>query len=161
MEKKVLRLENFLSDISPDFEPMIREINDRLVQSGCEVKLQEAKSGHVVSFADPATKKVVANFVARKKGPVIRIYGDHYTEYLDLINTLPEKMRKDIEKASVCRRLIDPTKCNARCPMGYELTIGETLHQKCRYSCFMFPVNGENTPAILGLLEREVAERAV
>lgn len=160
MEKKELRFEGFLSDISPDYEKYVRLIHDKLVQAGCLVKLQEAKSGLVVSFVHPATKKTVANFVSRKKGPVIRIYGDFSGSYMELLQTLPEGMIRDIEKSPLCKRLVDPTKCNSRCQMGYELTINGQRHQKCRFNCFMFAVNGENSPAILSLLESEMQGRA-
>lgn len=160
MAKSELKFEGFLSDIHPDFEDSAKLIHDRLVERGCQVKVQEAKSGRVVSFTDPGAQKAIANLVVRKSGPVARIYGDHAGGYMDVIGSLPDKLVKAIEKAPLCKRLIDPEKCNSRCPMGYVLTIGGTEHKKCRYSCFMIPVNSENTPSILSILDRELAARA-
>jgi len=161
MDKTNLTFDSYLSDIGPDYEPFVMQIHDALTQWGCTVKLQEAKNGHVVSFADPRTKRVIVNFVSRKKGPVIRIYGDNAGSYGQLINDLPQDMVQEIEKASICRRMHDPAKCNSRCLMGYALTINGTQHKKCRNSCFMFTMNARNTPSILELLHRELQARAV
>ena len=161
MEKKELGLEGYLSDCSPDFEIYVRQVHDKLMQGGMEVKVQQAKSGHVVSFTDPKSKKVIANFISRKKGPVIRIYGDNVGKYEGTLEELPEGMIKDIEKTSVCRRMVDPVKCNAKCPMGYAFTIHGNLYQKCRYNCFMFVMNAENVPSIINLLDHEIRQRVV
>lgn len=161
MEKKELKFESYLSDISPEHEGLVLGLHDMMTGRGCQVKLQEAKMGHVVSFTDPKTKKTVANFVSRKKGPMVRIYGDNSDKYPELIGELPAGMVADVEKSSVCRRLLDPTKCNSRCQMGYVLTLGGTEHKKCRNSCFMFFINKENTPWVQKLLDRELSERAL
>lgn len=160
MDQKEMRFEDFLNDISPEYIDYVSEIHDLLLQHSCIIKMQLAKSGHVVSYSDPKTKKVVANFVSRKKGPVIRIYGDHSSKYMELLEALPEGMIKSIEKSSACRRLIDPVKCNSRCPMGYTLTVKGIRHQKCRYNCFMFEINTQNSASIMSLLVKELRERA-
>lgn len=161
MSTNELRFEQFLSDIQPDFEEAVRAIHDRLAAGGCAVSLQAAKSGLVVSFTHPATKKVVANFVARKKGPMLRLYADGLAGYADTVAALPERMLDQIAGQAVCRRLLDPAKCNARCPMGYVLTIRGEEHKKCRYNCFLLPINTANAPALLTLVEKELAARAV
>ena len=92
----------------------------------------------------------------RKSGLVIRVYGDYVHKYNDYLETLPIGMVKGIEKAPVCKRLIDITKCNSKCRMGYEFTLKGNHHQKCQYNCFMFPVNDENIPFIREFLEREL-----
>jgi len=101
-------------------------------------------------------KSGLANFVFRKSGLVIRVYGDYVHKYNDYLETLPIGMVKGIEKAPVCKRLIDITKCNSKCRMGYEFTLKGNHHQKCQYNCFMFPVNDENIPFIREFLEREL-----
>ena len=41
-----------------------------------------------------------------------------------LIRMLPlVLMKKEITKASVCKRLINPNDCNPKCAMGYDLKI--------------------------------------
>lgn len=157
MEKAELGFESFISDISPEYELLVKKIYDKLVEEGCGVKLQEAKSGHVVSFT--VSGKTLANFVSRKKGPVVRIYGDNCGEYVQILASLPEAMQKTIDKAPVCRRLLDPEKCNARCPMGYCFVLNGQDYKKCRYNCFMFPITEENVSGILDLLDHEVELR--
>jgi len=160
MDKKELTFSNFLSDIHPDFTPYVTAIHDKLISSGCALSLKEAKSGYVASFTHKS-KKVVANFVTRKSGPQIRIYGDNYGGYTDVIHALPDNMTKAIKKSSDCKRLIDPEKCNSRCPLGYILDIGGETLKKCRYGAFMFAINEENLPHILAMLEKEIEARAV
>jgi hypothetical protein len=159
MSKNELQFDNYLSDINPEFETYVMQVYEKLTAHGCAVKLQEAKSGYVVSFLDPETKKTVANFISRKKGPIIRIYGDNAGKYMDVIASLPDNMLKDIEKAPVCRRLIDPAKCNSRCVMGNILTINGVEHKKCRINCFMFVMDAQNIPSILALLDSEISQR--
>lgn len=160
MSKEALTLDDFLADISPEFEAHVRQIDQFLTEKGLQISLQLAKSGHVVSYTDPSSKKVVANFVSRKKGPTIRIYADNVSKYNDVIEALPADMLGQIAKTGACRRLLDPTKCNAHCPMGYVFTIGETEHKKCRYNCFMLLIDAKNTPHLIELLDHELAHRA-
>jgi len=160
MAKEELTFDLFLSDIPMDSAPAVTQIHKALTDNGCQVKLQAAKSGHVVSYTDPKTKKTVANFVARKKGPMLRLYGDNFQQYFDVIEALPDSMKGVIEKASSCKRLLDPTKCNSRCTMGFEFTLNGTLHKKCRYNCFMFLVDGDSKDYIEKLVTREMQCRA-
>jgi len=159
MDKKEMRFEDFLNDISPAFVECVTQIHDTLIGGGCDIKLQLAKSGHVVSYSDPKTGKVAANLVTRKKGPVVRIYGDNVNNCPSLLEALPEKMVKSIEKAPACRRMLDPTKCNGKCPMGYDFVLQGVRQQKCRYNCFLFEITGETTPWIIDLLKAEIQGR--
>lgn len=158
-EKEELRFEGFLSDIDPKYTDIVGHLHDFLIGKGCGIKIQLAKSGHVVSFSDAKTKRVVANFVSRKNGPIARIYGDNSNKYIDFLEALPEEMIKAIGKSPSCKRLIDPEKCNSRCPMGYDLTIKGTRYQKCRYGCFMFDINAVSAPYIKDFFDKEIAER--
>jgi len=159
MEKQALYFENYLADIDPGHVPYAEEIHDFLVGQGCALKFQAAKNGLVISYLPHGGSKVLANFVSRKKGPTIRIYADHLPAYSNKLDSLPDGMRKSIEKAPVCRRLIDPAKCNARCPMGYSFTMADTLHHKCRYNCFMFVMDDGSNSAIRELLSAELDSR--
>lgn len=160
MAKDTLTIQNYLCDIQPDFTDLVMSLHDCLVGHGCAVSLKEAKSGHVVSFTHTASKRVVANFVARKTGPQLRLYADNLESYRDLIPTLPPSMLERIAKAPICRRLHDPAKCNSHCLMGYLVTIDGTEHKKCRNGCFLLPITAESTPALLALVEREMVARA-
>ena len=158
MQEKDLNFEGFLMDVNPDYHEAVTQIHHLLLEKGCGIKMELAKNGYVVSYSDK-NKRVLLNFVFRKSGLVARIYGDAVSRYNDFIETLPDAMVKTVEKAPVCRRLIDITKCNSRCRMGYEFTLKGTHYQKCQYNCFMFPVNAESIPFISGFLKNELAAR--
>lgn len=160
MAKEEFHFEDFLNDISPEYADIASNLHNLLIESGCGLKMQLAKNGHVVSYTDKKTKKVTVNFVSRKNGPVIRIYGDNAYKYMDFLETLPEGMVKSVGKSTDCKRLaIDPSKCNQKCPMGYTITIKDVTYKKCRYGCFMFEMNDSNAPYIKTFLENELRER--
>lgn len=161
MSKDGLRFEDFLMEVDSACLGIVTQLHEYLTENGCGVKLEAAKSGYVVSYSHNKTKKVIANYVFRKKGLIIRIYGDNVSNYAELIDTLPAGMADAIEKAPMCKRLMDPSKCNSRCPMGYIFTLKGTEHKKCRYNSFMFLINDENASYIKSFLENELMLRAV
>ena len=75
---------------------------------------------------------------------------------MDFLDTLPAGMKKEIAKASVCKRLINPEDCNPKCVMGYDFIMDKEHYQKCRYMAFMPTITEESTPYIIKLLEKEV-----
>lgn len=147
----------FLQTVDARFLGFINEINDYLLKQGCKCDIKTAKSGYVVSYVYGDTKKTLANFVSRKTGMKIRIYAEHVTDYQDFLDTLPDKMKKEIQKASVCKRLLNPADCNSRCPMGYTFELGGELYKKCRYMAFMPTLSAENNPFIQQFLQHEIA----
>lgn len=159
MDKKELHYEDFLEEVNPIYREFVDQTNDFLLQNGCKLKIELAKSGYLVSYSHTKTKRVIVNFVFRKNGLVIRIYGDYANKYVDFMETLPDVMIKTIDKSPVCKRLLDPAKCNSRCTMGYDFSIKGNHYQKCRYNCFMFEINDENIPYIKIFLENEIKER--
>lgn len=159
MENKKPTFEDFLFDVSPLQRPFIDPIHESLIQNDCQAKIEIAKSGYVVSYAFQPQKRVIANLIFRKKGVMIRIYGDNVTKYEGLLQTLPESMRKDIVKSSNCKRLLDPTKCNARCSMGNVFMLDGEQHKKCRYGSFMFLISQETAAPIQEFLANELRER--
>jgi len=161
VEKKEYRFEDFLLDVHPAYQDFAKKTHDALLQSGYRIKIEMAKSGFLVSYFDAKTKRSIANFVFRKSGLVVRIYGEHVNQYLGFMETLPDSMVKAIDKAPICKRLVNPAACNSKCPMGYDFMMRGKHHQKCRYSGFMFPVNDEHVSFIKIFLEREAKERAV
>lgn len=160
MEKSEIKFEDFLNDVNPAYMEFITQMNDYLMSSGCKIKIEAAKNGYVVSYTHTKTKRVILNYVFRKKGLIARIYADHIGKYAAFLETMPEEMKKSVEKAPVCRRLVDPVKCNSRCGMGYEFDLNENHYQKCRYNCFMLLISDENNPFIKAFIENEVKERA-
>ncbi len=135
----------------------VQEIYDQLTQNDlCTCEIKPAKSGSVVSFIRKDTKKTLANLVTRKAGMKLRIYADHVRQYEDFLDTIPEKMKKEIKKASICKRLVNPEDCNPRCFMGYTFHLDGELYKKCRYMAFMITLSLENSPFILQILEKEL-----
>lgn len=159
MEKQTISFDNFLFDVHPQSRPFVEQIHETLLQNGCTVKLTQAKNGYVVSYTYMPQKRVIINFVFRKKGLMIRIYGDNAGAYEEFLETLPGAMRKAIEKAPVCKRLIDPAQCSSHCPMGNTFSLGGVQHKKCRYSNFMFLVEEDSYPFLKAFLEHELRER--
>lgn len=160
MAKEEIKFEDFLADVSLLNQDFVNETHSFLLNNGCKYKIEAAKSGFVVSYSHPETKKVVVNYVFRKSGLIIRIYGDNINKYADILDKLPDGMVKAIQKAPVCKRLVDPEKCNSRCAMGYQFNLKGTDYQKCRYSSFMFEIKDENYASVRDFLEHELKERS-
>lgn len=154
-----MQFEDYLRDVGPANMGPVSDLHALLMENGFILKMELAKNGYVVSYQDPKVKRVAANFIMRKKGPVIRLYGDHVHKQEAVIASLSDTMKKSIAAAPDCKRLHDPTKCNSRCAMGYPVTIDGTLHKKCRYNCLMFEINPENYPHIKSLVAQEIAGR--
>lgn len=157
--KETYTFEQFLESVTPDHLPFIMELDQNLKAHGYQVKVELAKSGYVVSYQHPKTKKVLFNYVFRKSGMFIRLYGDHVSSYMETLQTLPAEMIAKTEKAADCKRLLNPASCNSRCPMGYVFSIGDQQYQKCRYSCFVFAVEEKSLPILKGLVEKEMLAR--
>ena len=94
--------------------------------------------------------------MSRKTGMKLRIYPEHIREYQCFLDTLPEKVKKEIKKASVCKRLINPDDCNPKCVMGYTFALDGEQYQKCRYMAFQPTLSEENNPYIKQFLEKEL-----
>lgn len=158
MTKVELSYEGFLMNVNPEYHESVRQIHRLLTAGGCSTRMELAKNGYVVSYTD-RRNRVLMNFVFRKGGLMARVYGDNAGLYTDYLETLPAVMQRLIEKAPVCRRLADITKCNPRCRMGYVFTLNGALYQKCQYGCFFFPVNDASIPYISDIMQRELAAR--
>jgi len=159
MPESDLSFEDFINDVDPAYREFARKTHEFMLQNGCKLKLMLAKNGYVVSYPHGKSKRVIMNFVFRKKCLVARIYGDFIGQYAEILETLPEKMKSTIEKAPVCKRFEDPSQCNSKCG-GYVFALKDTQFQKCRYSCFMFRVDNETAPFIQTFLENELRIRS-
>jgi hypothetical protein len=100
------------------------------------------------------------NFLFRKKALMLRIYPDgigagSFEKYSALLDRLPESMEQEINKASLCKRLINPAECNPKCIMGYDFYIRKNHYQKCRYQCFQFAVNPGSMAVLQELIDTE------
>lgn len=149
----------FLEATDAHYREFIIEINDYLIEQGCKREIKPAKNGYLVSYILIDIKRTLATFVSRKTGMKLRIYPDHIGEYQSFLNALPEQVKKEIKKSSICKRLINPNECNSKCVMGFTFTMDDEDYQKCRYMAFMPTLSRENNIYIKEFLERELSAR--
>lgn len=152
-----MKFAEFMDCIAESSRDLVMDIHLFLTDSGCKCDVKPSKSGYTVSYIRKDTKKALANFVCRKTGVKIRIYPQNLNKYESFLNTLPAKMKKDIVKSSVCKRLLNPEDCNPKCQMGYDFMMDKEHYQKCRYMAFMPAVTEETLPAIKEFLEKDLA----
>lgn len=146
----------FLDTVDSRYQKFVIKVNDFLTQNDCKCEIKTAKSGFTVSYILRKNKRTIATFISRKTGMKLRIYPEHIGQYEDFLDTLPDKMKKGIKKASVCKRLINPDDCNPKCVMGYDFSLDNEHYQKCRYMAFMLTLSEENNPYIQSFLEYEI-----
>lgn len=145
--------QDFLSSVDEKNQTFVSDLHDELTELGCKIDVKSAKSGYVVSYS--LNKKTIANYVFRKKGLIARIYAGHISQYMEILDTLPDEMVRSIQKAPICKRLVNPAACNQKCSMGYDFILkGERL-QKCRNNAFMFLLDEESKPFVKSLLLHE------
>ena len=148
--------EQFLDSVDCRYQGYVMELHLELMKQGCRLEQKTAKSGFVVSYIRKDTKRTLATFVNRKSGMKLRIFADHIAAYQEILHVFPERMKKEIRRASVCKRLLDPNDCNPRCRMGYTFIMNHEQYQKCRYMAFLLTLNEESHPYILQLLHKEL-----
>lgn len=90
---------------------------------------------------------------------MIRIYAEHISEYMGILDELPDSMKDTIEKAEPCKRMIDPNSCDPRCSMGYDFLLNGKRQQKCRNNAFMFYLDSDSNPHIKSIIENEISLR--
>ena len=150
-----MEFKDFIFEVDPLYHDFVVKLHEYLLQNNNKLKMTSAKNGYVVSYQHGKKKRVLMNFVFRKGGLVARIYADHIGQYIDLLESVPDSMRKTVEKAPKCKRFEEPAGCNSKCG-GYVFTLGDTQHQKCRYNCFLFVVNDESIPFIRTMIKKEL-----
>lgn len=157
MAKTKLGFEDFIQVVDDGNKAYVTQLHEEMMAQGCQLEVKEAKSGPMVSYL--WNKKTLVNFVFRKAGIIIRLYGTRVKDYMEFLETLPEGMVESILVAPVCKRLVNPADCNPKCAMGYDFILrGEHL-QKCRINAFMFPLCPENNPFIRTFLNLELRAR--
>lgn len=148
-------IEALTDTLSVDTREQVLQVHSLLTERGFIPEIKEAKSGFTVSYTSGKPKKTLAVFVQRKTGVKLRIYPRHLPRLIPFLQTLPQEMKRELHRASVCKRLINPDACNPKCQMGYEYILdGETL-QKCRHMAFMPAITPGTTPYILEFLKQE------
>lgn len=144
----------FKETVGERFRGFVSQIDEYLTEKGCKQEVKNQKSGYIVSYI--FEKRTLATFVSRKTGVKLRIYPLHIQEYQNFLDTLPEKVKSEIRKASPCKRLINPDDCNPKCVTGYTFEMDGEQYRKCRYMAFQITLSEENNPYIMRFLENEL-----
>ena len=71
MAKEKASFKDFLSSVAPEYQTFVEELNNKLIELGCDLVVKEAKSGYTASYQ--FKKKTVMNWVFRKSGILARI----------------------------------------------------------------------------------------
>ena len=142
-----------------EHEYFINQLHAYLQKNDCVEKIKEAANGYVVSYVHKPTARTVANYVFRKKMPMLRIYADNILSYIDIVSW-PDTMKETIRNGGNCSRLINPTACNSRCLKGFDFILDGERQQKCRCnSSFTFFLNDETKPYLSEIMEYEIQAR--
>ena len=157
MAQEKMTYEQFLQAVETEQQTFVQDLHDYMLSNGCKAAFEEKKTGLFGSYKHTKTKKSVINLLLKKRGLLIRIYGEHSNKYLDFLNTLPDEMVQSINNAGDCKRLVHNT-CSPKCS-GYDVMIYDNHYQKCRYSGFEFLVTKESEPYIKLFVEHEIKER--
>lgn len=146
--------EDFVKNLNPFEESFVSPMHKYLTEKGYKAEVKPAAQGPVVSYLTPKPARTVFNYVFRKAGMQVRIYGDNAHTYGDFLQTLPESMVASMDKAALCRQ------CNSRCGKGYAVSANGKEQLKCRYGAFLFGLAPETQPHIKAFIEHEVEARA-
>jgi len=159
MAQPSLSLEQFLAEVAPADRAFVKQIHRNLEKRSCSAAFKQQKTSLLASYKDRVTKRALVNVLLKKDGLFVRVYGDNASSYEGFLNTLPASMIHTIERAHDCKNLLGGG-CSPSC-RGYDLTIGTTRLQKCRYSGFLFLVTSESKPFLAALIEHEIDARTM
>lgn len=159
MPKQVIPFSDFVTAAGPEHEEFINSTHNFLLENNCTVNIKEAKNGYVVSYIHTPAKKTLANYVFRKKGPMMRIYADNVPGYMEILDKWPDDMKSTIKKAGPCKRMLDPAACNSRCQMGFDFILDGERQQKCRNGGFMFFLEDTTKPHLSEMLQKKILVR--
>lgn len=155
MAKEKIGFEVFLEDVDPSLRGFVGSLHEFFIGSGYDFDIKQAAKSFVLSYTDKKLKHTVMNYVFRKSGLIARLYTDNINGYMDVLQGLPDAIKKQITAAPVCKRLIDPGDCNPRCKKGFSFVLDGEFYQKCRYNAFMIPVTTDSMPFIQMAMENE------
>ena len=160
MPKTTIPFSDFLMAAGTEHEAFISRLHDYLQENNCNWKIREAANGYVVSYVHKPTKRTVANYVFRKKMPMLRLYPDHILSYENILLKLPDVMKDAILKGGNCARLANPDACNSRCLKGFDFIFDGEHQQKCRcHMSFTFFLDDEINPYLFEMMEHEMRVR--
>ena len=89
--KKNIDFSEFMTAVSQENHEFIVNLHQELLHQGYRIHIKEARSGYVAAYV--LHNKTIANYIFRKKGMLIRIYGAHVNEYEAVLDTLPLEMK--------------------------------------------------------------------
>jgi len=160
MAKAKYQFEDFLSTVNDDCKGFVTTVHEMLRQDGYKLRIQATKAnGLQASYYQPKVKGVagvILLFLFRNNKLMVRIYGTNYKAYPDVLNSLPEKIASQIDKAENCVKFRDPERCWKGC-IGYDFSIEGKQYQKCITQCFQFDV--KDVPDLLELIRSESKAR--
>jgi len=157
MEQANYQFEDFLMHVGEDYKDFVRTVNEILSQEGCKVKVGSSKT-NLFSVKYTQGRRGIFNFMLRKRGFKASVYAANFAQYPDVLNSLPERMVKQLAKSSSCKNMATPATCWDGC-IGYDIHIREEQYQKCKFGCFQFDVDAESIPFLITLLEHELKAR--
>lgn len=151
--------EDFLKTVSTENMDFVTKLNSIFMENDCKVEVKEAKQGYVVSYSYMKDKKKIAlmNYVFRKSGMLVRIYARHISMYQNILDTFPNKMKKEMIKAVDCKRLNGISECSPTCTAGYNYILDGANYKKCKNSAFFWLINEESKELIEQMIVKEVA----
>ena len=160
MPKQDIPFGDFLVAAGLEHNEFISQLHGYLQDNDCVWTIRLAANGHVVAYVHKPTKRTVANFLFRKKLPMLRIYVDNIRHYENKVDKWPDAMKDAIRKGGNCSRLSNPNACNSRCLQGFDFMLDGERQQKCRcHMAFTFLLDDETKPHLLDAMVREMEAR--
>ncbi len=159
MAKEKYSFDDFITNSGSTHIQFYREINEILIENGYVTKVELKKTGYALSYIQKTTKKTLLNYVNRKKGTLIRIYGNHVDQYSQKIAELPECMVNELKKGHNCKRMINANACNSKCQMGINIAIEGEIYGKCRFAALFFLIESEKYEVLKELITFEMEAR--
>lgn len=149
---------DFLETVAQENVSFVEKMHGIFMKAGCKLEIKEAKQGFVVTYCYMKEKKRIAlmNYVFRKTGMLVRIYARHISLYQSMLDSLPESMKKDIQKGGDCKRLNGISVCSPTCTAGYDFMMDGTNYKKCKNSAFFWKVCPESMEFIEQMVENEL-----
>ena len=145
----------FLQDIPSEHHSFVLELDEYLTARGSKRRIKAAKSGFVTSYSSPSSGRALLNYVFRKSGVKMRIYAQHIGEYPEVLNSFPDSMKADIQKAGNCKKLTGAN-CTPTCTAGYTFFMDGREYRKCKNMAFFHSLTAGNTAHILKLIRAEI-----
>jgi len=159
MAKTKIEFEQFADAAGGEHRGFVSALHQFMLDNDCRYEIKEAKAGYVLSYIFEPANRTVLNYVFRKKGPMIRIYGDNAAFYMQRFAGWPAEMKASVQKTRDCRRMLDPNACLSTCMMGFTFMLDGAEMKKCRNNCFMFYLSEDNNFFLREMVEQEMKYR--